>query len=92
MSKTPIEFTVSPTGYLSCSGDDLEAIDTLTAHARRQAQEHRRSELWHNLTTLTALLILSAITFSGLVALAQTLKPHHEAHQTDTRYTARSGN
>jgi hypothetical protein len=91
MSRSPIEFTATSTGYLSCHGDDLEAIDILTAHARQQAKAHHRSELLHNLTTLTALLILSAITFSGLVALAQTLKPH-EAHQTTSRHTARSGN
>jgi hypothetical protein len=44
MSKFPIDFTVTPTGYLSCSGDDLEVIDTLTAHARRQAQGFCRKD------------------------------------------------
>lgn len=70
------QFVVTPTGYLSCSGDDPEVIDTLTAHARRQAQEHRRSELRQNLMTLVSLLILSALTLSCVMALAHTLRSY----------------
>jgi hypothetical protein len=92
MSNSPIQFTVTPTGYLSCSGDDPEVIDTLTAHARRQAQEHRRSELRQNLITIVALLALSALTLSCVVAVAQTLRPY-EANQASTLgYSARPGN
>jgi hypothetical protein len=91
MSNSPIRFTVTHTGYLSCSGDDPEVIDTLTAHARRQAQEHRRSELWQNVMTLAALIILSTLTLSCVVAVAHTLKPH-ETNSATFRYSNRFGN